>query len=124
MPTKVCGFVDNPTRKFPAISVGDRILCYVAKAQTWAGLLTVTGERYRASEKTYPNRIPVKPEVVILDPARGVPMTKMEGKLSFFPAGGSAKEWAPHVRISPRVMHVPDAEALVDALQRFGEGVE
>src|SRR5688572_21128600 len=101
MSDKVCAFADNPTRRFPAISINDRIVCYVAKAYTWAGLLTVTGERYRASQEVYPNRIPVRPEVVIADPAQGVPMSKMEGKLSFFPAGGSAKTWAPHVRISP-----------------------
>ena len=121
MPVKVCAFKDNPTRRFPTISIGDHLLCYVAKAQAWTGLLTVTSERYRASEEVYPNRVPVEPEIVIADPARGVAMTAMEGKLSFFPAGGSAKQWAPHVRISPRVMHAPDAEALVDALKRSAD---
>jgi hypothetical protein len=115
MTTKVCAFSDNRSRAFPAIAIGDRIICYVAKAQTWTGVLAVTGERYRA-EGTYPNKVPVKCEIVIVDPASGVPMAAMEGKLSFFPPGGSAKQWAPHVRISPRVMHVPDAEALVEAL--------
>ena len=122
MRVKVCAFSDNPTRRFPTISIDDRILCYVAKAQVWAGLVSVVGERFRANGEQYPNRIPVKPDIVIADPARGVAMSEMEGKLSFFPAGGSAKQWAPHVRISPRVMHIPDAETLADALKRSAEG--
>jgi hypothetical protein len=124
MPNKVCAFPDHKMRKFPAISINDRILCYIAKAQAWGGLLTVTGERYRVTDANYPNRVPVRPEVIIASPAHGVPMTKMEGKLSFFPAGGGGRDWAPHVRMSPRIMHVPDAEAIADALQLSADHVE
>lgn len=75
MPVRTCAFGDNPTRRFPTISVDDRLLCYVAKVHTWTGVLKVTGERYRATADTYPNKIPVEPEVLIADPALGVPMT-------------------------------------------------
>ena len=117
MRDRCCGFADNSNRRFPSISVSDRFICYVAKAQTWTGVLAVTGDRTRVTEGKYPNRYSVASEVVIADPKFGVPMSVMEGKLSFFPQGGTAKEWAPHVRISPRIMHIPDAEALAVAIK-------
>ncbi len=124
MPDKVCAFTENRTRRFPVISIGDKVVCYVARAFTWSGLLTVTGELYRASGVAYPLRVPVKADVLVGDPSLGLPMSKMEGRLSFFPMGGGPKVWAPHVRISPRVMHIPDAEALAEALRQYANSVE
>ena len=121
MPTKICAYNDQPGKRFPVISIGDEIICYVSKLQVLSGILTVAGERYRSQDALYkggifPNRVPVSCEVA-LALAEAVPMSTLEGKLSFFPSGATGKDWGPFVRNSPRILHVPDAKALADAIR-------
>jgi hypothetical protein len=122
MPQHVCAFNDLPGRRFPDLSLGDHLLCYVSKEQVWAGVLAVNGPRYRSVDHLYtgglfPNRVSVTPLVLLTPLQKAVRMSALEGRLSFFPAGTGGKKWAPHVRISPRVMHTPDALAIVAAVQ-------
>jgi hypothetical protein len=123
MTPKVCAFNDLPSRAFPAIAVGDRFICYVSGAQVWAGILSVAGAKYRSQDRlyaggTFPNRIPVECEIAYHNLDEAVKMSELEGLLSFFPVGGTGKNWAPHVRISPRIMHVPDADAIASSLMK------
>lgn len=123
MTPKVCAFNDLPSRSFPAIAAGDKLICYVSGAQVWAGVLLVVGEKYRSQDRlyaggTFPNRIPVDCEIAFQNLDDAVKMPGLEGQLSFFPVGGTGKNWAPHVRISPRIMHVPDADTIASSLMK------
>jgi hypothetical protein len=123
---KVCAYNESKFGSFPKIAVGDRIVCYVSGNMVWAGLLSVEGDRYRDETRIYdsgvfPIRIPVGVEVMT-DLENAVPMAELEGKLSFFTAGSTAKQWAPHVRNSPRKYDTRDGEAIAAALKsRIGE---
>jgi hypothetical protein len=123
MPSQICAFNDIPGRRFPLVAVGDRFICYISGAKAWAGILYVTGGKYRSEEQLYvggvfPNRVPVRAEITFGNLDDAVKMLEFEGTLSFFPQGGSAKNWAPHVRISPRIMHVPDATVIATRLSQ------
>jgi hypothetical protein len=92
-------------------------------AKRWVGLLEVSGERYRDDsriwhEETFPVRFPVKP-LVMLDPEYGVPMKDMEGKLKFYPVGGT--KWSGWVRSSPTKYDKADGDAIVAALKAVQE---
>ncbi len=121
MPEKICAYSEPRTGSFAKIEVGDRLLCYVSRRMVWAGILKVTGPRYRDEKRIYsgdiyPIRIPVEP-VYLLDLDHAVPMESLEGQLTFFPKGGTGKSWAPYVRNSPRKFHTPDADAVIRAVE-------
>ncbi len=119
MSPKVYAFSEPRDRRLPGIRIGDRLLCYVAKRMVWAGVLRVVGDRYRESTRIFaggdfPIRYSVETEIgLTADDA--LPMSALEGRLSFFPAGGTGKNWAPYLQKSPRKLHQLDAEALIDA---------
>ena len=121
MSSKVCAYTEPRGKRVPNIDVGDQIICYIAKAKSWGGVLRVSGQRFSDDKRIfsggpYPIRIPVEP-IYLATLEQAIPMDQLEGKLSFFPSGGSGKDWAPYVRNSPRKFHVPDAEAVVAEFQ-------
>ena len=86
----------------------------------WAGLLRVSGERYRDQSPIYvggifPIRLPVEP-LVVLDPEKGVPMANLEGMLSFFPKGSTTKKWAPFFQKSPKKLADIDGDVICRVL--------
>ena len=117
---KVCAFPDSRNRPFPKIQIGDQFLCYIAGRMVWAGVLKVCGERFRAETPLFdggpfPIRFPVEAEA-LLDLDRAVPMNALEGLLSFFPIGGSSKQWGPHLRNAPKRLYAPDGLAIAERI--------
>lgn len=120
MSPKVYAFAEPFDRRVPGIRLDDRLLCYVAKKMVWAGVLRVVGDRYRESTTIFtggdfPIRYPVEPEIA-LTVAEALPMSALEGRLSFFPSGGTWKNWSPYLQKSPRKLRPIDGDALLEAL--------
>jgi hypothetical protein len=120
MSPKVYAFAEPRDRRLPNIQVGDQLLCYVSRKMVWAGVLNVIGDRYRDNTRLfsggdYPIRYHVDPEILLCG-EETLPMSELEGRLSFFAAGGTGKNWAPYLQKSPRKLHTPDANAIVEAL--------
>lgn len=119
--SNVTGFREHNWKRAERIKPGDIFLCYMVGVSRWVGLLEITGDRYKDesriwSEEVFPVRFPVKP-LVILTPEQGVPMTAMEGKLSFFPQGGPVGRWSGNVRASPTKYGQKDGDALTTAIR-------
>ncbi len=118
---KVTGFREHNWKRAEKIRTGDIFLCYMVGVKRWVGLLEVTGERYRDEtpiwrEEIFPVRFPVRP-LVTLEAEFGVPMKDMEGKLTFFPMGGT--KWSGWVRSSPTRYDGVDGIAIADILREF-----
>ena len=123
MPDKVCAYSEPKFGAFPSISIGNYIVCYISKKMVWAGLLRVSGERYRDQSPIYqggvfPLRVPVE-SLLVLDPEEAVPMAGLEGKLSFFPKGSTGKKWAPYLQKSPRKLADKDGEVISSSLSKI-----
>jgi len=121
MTSKVCGFPEPRSGRFANITKYDTFICYISKRMVWAGVLHVSGKPFRDRSQIYeggifPRRVPVEP-LIVCDVERAVPMSQLEGRLSFFPTGSTAKRWAPIVRNSPRKLHPPDAQAIINLLE-------
>jgi hypothetical protein len=121
MPSKVCAFPEPRMARFPNIPKDDRLICYISRKMVWAGVLRVSGDLYRDRTLIYeggifPIRIPVEP-LIVLATDEALPMTDLEGHLSFFPKGSTGKRWAPYVRNSPKKIHSPDAETIISFIQ-------
>jgi hypothetical protein len=119
--SSVTGFRDHNWKRAERIKPGDTFLCYMVGVSRWVGLLEITGTRYKDDskiwgEEIFPVRFPVKP-LIILAPEQGVPMAAMEGKLSYFPKGGSVRKWSGHVRASPTRYKQQDGDALSAAIR-------
>lgn len=118
----VCAFPTKKNGKFPAISVGDCIVCYLVGRKQWVGLLEVTGRRYHDvtplhQSGLFPVRFRVRSRIV-LSSEDGVSMSSLEGELTFFPKGAYGKQWACAVRSSPRKLCVEDATAIISRMKQ------
>jgi hypothetical protein len=119
----VTGFRANNWARAKPVQLGDLFLCYLIGAKRWVGVLKVVGERYLdENEKlfrddVYPVRFRVEP-IVMLDPEHGLPMEQLRGKVSFFPQGGSSKNWSGSVRSSPTKFSDEDGAAIRSALEQ------
>jgi hypothetical protein len=87
----------------------------------WVGLLEVSSERYRDDapifkEEVFPVRFKVKP-VALLAPERGVPMESLAGKLTFYPADATSRQWSGLVRGSPARYKPEDGEVIAAAIR-------
>lgn len=117
----VTGFRERNWKRAEKISPGDYFLCYLVGVKRWVGLLEVLGKRFRDEtpiwgEEVFPVRFPVKP-LIMLDAEYGVPMKSLEGKLTFFPQGGT--KWSGWVRSSPTKYKKEDGETIATALRQF-----
>ena len=118
----VSGFSENNWTRAKRIQFGDVFLCYLIGAKRWIGALRVVGDRYLDEDHKifrdglYPVRFQVEP-IVALDPECGVPIEKLRGRLSFFPAEGDYKDWSGHVRSSPTLFAEEDGAAIRIALE-------
>ena len=116
---KITGFRERNWKRAERIHPGDVFLCYMVGVKRWVGMLEVTGERFRDEtliwgEEVFPVRFNVKP-LVMLEPEFGVPMKDMEGKLTFFPIGGT--KWSGWLRSSPTQYKAADGDTIAAALR-------
>ena len=119
--SNVSGFREHNWNRARGIKSGDMFLCYLVGVKRWVGLLEVTGERFRDDspiyeEEVFPVRFPVKP-VVVLRPEHGIPMESFAGKLSFYAAGASYRQWSGRVRGSPAKYEREDGEVIAAAIR-------
>jgi len=127
MREKVCAYNAGRYGKFPNIEVGDCLVCYVAGKASWAGVVSVSGKTYRDLRVIYdgglfPIRVPVREEATV-DSDDGVRMASLEGRISFFPEGASPKQWAAHVRRSPRKIDARDGEIIALAVRKAADSL-
>jgi len=121
MPQKICAYSEPRGGRFAKIEMEDRLICYISRKMVWAGVLRVTGDRFRDQSRIYqggnfPIRFPVEP-LIVRDIDAAVPMSSLEGRLTFFPAGSTSKSWAPFLQKSPKKLFAPDAEALISMIE-------
>jgi hypothetical protein len=117
----VTGFRERNWNRAQRIDIGDVLLCYMVGVKRWVGALRVTSKRFRDNsriwgEELFPVRFSVEP-IVMLSAEQGVPMEQMEGRLSFFQAGTTAKKWSGYVRSSPTRYTEQDGLNIVRALK-------
>jgi hypothetical protein len=83
---------------------GDILLCYLTGVMRWVGALEVIGRSNDRSKiwdtDTFPYRFEVKP-LVLLDPAHGVPLASLEGKLDFYRSADDRPGFRGFLRMSP-----------------------
>lgn len=120
---KITGFRERNWKRSERIHPGDIFLCYMVGVKRWVGLLEVVSERFRDEtpiwgEELFPVRFKVKP-LVILEPEFGVPMKEMEGKLTFYPTGGT--RWSGWLRSSPTQYNNTDGDTISCALNAAKE---
>jgi hypothetical protein len=118
---KVTGFRDRTWNRAKGVRPGDIFLCYLVGVKRWVGLLEVVCDRYRDEtpifhEEVFPVRFKVKP-LAMLTPENGVPMEEFAGKLTFFPAGSTARQWSGLVRGSPTRYKPEDGEVIANAIR-------
>ena len=119
--SKTTGFREHNWNRAKGIKPGDTFLCYLVGVKRWVGILKVQGERFRDespifAEEIFPVRFKVKP-VAILPPEHGVPMETLAGKLTFFPADATARQWSGLVRGSPTRYKTEDGNVIAAAIQ-------
>ena len=119
---RVSGFREHNRKRASKIKPNDVFLCYVVGVKRWVGLLEVSGPMYKDEsriwkEEVFPVRFPVKP-LVMLPPEYGVPMEEFKGKLTFYGAGITSKQWSGHVRGSPTKYNLSDGETIAQAIHQ------
>jgi len=118
---KATGFRESIWNRAKAIKRGDIFLCYMVGVKRWVGLLEVTGDRYRDKsniflEEVFPVRFPVK-QIAMLTPEQGVQMDSLAGRLTFFPIGGTSRQWSGLVRSSATRYKAEDGESIAAAIR-------
>jgi hypothetical protein len=102
--SKVSGFRESKTTTVKKIKKGDILLCYLTGVQRWVGALEVLSLSKDTSKiwtfDQFPARLDVKP-LVQLAPEHGVPMSELEGKVSFFEGPQQKGKYKGFVRSSP-----------------------
>ena len=121
MPSKVCAYPEPRGGRFAKIERDDRLICYISRKMVWAGVLRVTGDLFRDHSRIFeggdfPIRFPVEP-LIVRDIDDAVPMSSLEGRLTFFPAGSTSKSWAPYLQKSPKKLFAADAEELINMIE-------
>ncbi len=119
--SNLSGFREHNWARARDVKRGDLFLCYLVGVKRWVGLLEIESERFRDESKVYeeevfPVRFRVKP-LVVLRPEEGVPMESLSGKVTFFPDGGTFRQWSGYVRGSLTKYKRPDGEAIAAAIR-------
>jgi hypothetical protein len=124
---KTTGFREHNWARAKRVRPGDVFLCYLVGVKRWVGLLEIRSELFRDDsliyeEEVFPARFKVEP-LVALAPEHGVPMESMAGKLTFFPADATARQWSGRVRGSPSRYNDEDGEAIATAIRQAAENL-
>ena len=119
--SKATGFREYNWNRAKFIQPGDVLLCYLVGIKRWVGVLKVTSEIHHDetpifSEEVFPARFTVSP-VALLSPEHGIPMESLAGKLTFFPPGGTARDWSGFVRGSPARYKPENGDAILAAIK-------
>ncbi len=117
----ISGFSEHRWRSVQRIQPGDFLICYMTGLSRFFAILEVTGNPYRDnipiwSEAIFPSRVSVKVSLE-LSPAHAVPVTNLQGKLSYFQNMKAPNSWSGHFRGSPVVEKQADAMAIIAALK-------
>lgn len=122
---KTTGFREHNRTRARRIRPGDVFVCYLVGVKRWVGLLEIRSEVFQDDspiyeEEVFPVRFSVEP-LVTLAPEHGVPMESLAGKLTFFPADATARQWSGRVRGSPSRYKPEDGEAIAAAIRQAAE---
>lgn len=118
--SSVSGFSYRKRKTVQKIQPGDVLLCYLTGVMRWVGALKVIGPTEDKSriwkDAEFPARVKVEP-LVQLSPMNGVPMSELEGKVSFFKTQNDRGKFKGFVRGSPMIFkQKEDAELIVKLL--------
>jgi hypothetical protein len=122
---KTTGFREHNWNRATSILPGDVFICYLVGVKRWVGLLEVASERYKDDtpiyeEEVFPVRFSVT-SLAALAPEYGVPMESLAGKLTFFPAVATGRQWSGRVRGSPNRYKLEDGEVIAAAIREAVE---
>ncbi len=101
---------------------GDILLCYLTGVMRWVGALEVVAHSDDKSAiwdtDDFPYRFRVKP-LVLLDPAHGVPLDDLEGKLDFYRSAEDRGGFRGFLRMSPNAFRrTSDGELILDLMRK------
>lgn len=100
---------------------GDILLCYLTGVMRWVGALEVIGRSDDRSTiwdtDSFPYRFQVKP-LVVLEPAHGVPLDSLEGKLDFYRSSEDRGGFRGFLRMSPNAFKRKEDGDLILARMR------
>jgi hypothetical protein len=118
---KTTGFREHNWNRAKSIKPGDVFLCYLVGVKRWVGLLKITSETFKDEsriyqEEVFPVRFKVK-SLATLSPEHGVPMESLAGRLTFFPADATGRQWSGRVRGSPSKYKSEDGEVIAAAIR-------
>jgi hypothetical protein len=120
----VSGFSNRMRRNVEKMLPGDIMLCYLTGVMRWVGALEVVGPSNDTKriwkDAEFPARVAVKP-VVMLSAETGVPMSELEGRVSFFAGKADRGKFKGFVRMSPNQFREQDDGDLILKLLREAE---
>jgi hypothetical protein len=103
---------------------GDILLCYLTGVMRWVGALEVIGRSDDRSNiwdtDSFPYRFQVKP-LVVLEPAHGVPLESLEGRLDFYRDSKDRGGFRGFLRMSPNAFKRKEDGDLILAKMREAE---
>lgn len=119
---RVSGFRQTKGNIARRVKPGDILLCYLTGVMRWLGALEVIGPSQDKDriwkDEVFPVRFDVRP-LVVLDPANGVPMDELEGRVAFFIGPKDRGKFKGFVRGSPNLFKRPeDGTLILDLLRR------
>lgn len=115
------------TRAARRVQPGDKFVCYMKGEFSFVGALEARSVASLADEpiwgfEDFPVRVSVDP-VALLHPSSALPLTALEGRLSFYPAGRQHFLVPAHFQGSPRRLSDQDGEAIWRAVLARDDGV-
>ncbi len=120
----ISGFSKRMRNNVEKMQHGDVLLCYLTGVMRWVGALEVLGASNETrriwKDAEFPARVAVNP-MVMLSPENGVPMSELEGKVSFFTGRMDRGKFKGFVRMSPNLFRVQADGDLVLKLLREAE---
>ena len=100
----VSGFSHRMRKTVQSIQPGDILLCYLTGVMRWVGALEVIGQSKNINriwkDAEFPSRLDVKP-LILLNPANGIPMNELKGKVRFYQTQADSGKFKGFVRVSP-----------------------
>lgn len=115
-------------RRAHAVNPGDRLICYLKGKFSFVGALEATSTAYTSEEpiwdhQDFPTRVDVRP-LALFPIEQSLPLSDLEGKLSFYPEGTPRSLVPAYFQGSPRRLPDRDGEALWRAILAHEDGVK
>ena len=119
----VTGFTEYQRPRASSLEIGDHLLCYLAGANRWVGVLEVVGPSYpfdgtgnRIWDDDYPTRVPVR-VLMKVDPLHGPLVTSMLDRLETMETMSNKKAWGAKFLASLNRWSHADGELVEAALR-------